>query len=128
MQILWREVFGGDCPLIVDEFLFCYKPLEINQSLGFHQFTARGKDCRLIKSLASSDRNWKSKFIFVSGFWAGNLVDVGRDPFAPYSGDLGNLRPEGMSLPFFLLSLHFFVYIYIYIYILTLAYHLFYRC
>ena len=60
MQILWREVFGGDCPLTVDEFLFCYKPSEINQSLGFHQFTARGKDCRLIKSLASSDRNWKS--------------------------------------------------------------------
>ena len=26
MQILWREVFGGDRPLTVDEFLFCYKP------------------------------------------------------------------------------------------------------
>ena len=60
MQILWREAFGGDRPLTVDKFLFCYKPSEINQSLGFHQFTARGKDCRLIKSLASSDRNWKS--------------------------------------------------------------------
>ena len=68
MQILWREVFGGDHPLTMDEFLFCYKPSEINQSLGFHQFTARGKDCRLIKSLASSDKNWKSEFIFVSGF------------------------------------------------------------
>ena len=101
MQILWREVFGGDRPLIVDEFLFCYKPSEINQSLGFYQFMARGKDCRLIKSLASSDRNWKTEFIFVSGFWVGNPVDVGRDPFAPYSGDLGNLRPEGTSLPFF---------------------------
>ena len=77
---------------------------------------ARGKDCRLIKSLASSDKNWKSEFIFVSGFWAGNPVDVGRDPFAPYSGDLGNLRLEGTSLPF-LLSLHFLVYTYIYIYI-----------
>ena len=116
MQILWREVFGGDRPLTVDEFLFCYKPSEINQSLGFHQFTARGKDCRLIKSLASSNRNWKSEFIFVSGFWARNLVDVGRDPFAPYSGDLRNLRPEGTSLPF-LPSLHFFIYSYIYIYI-----------
>ena len=102
---------GGDRPLTVDEFLFCYKPSEINQSLGFHQFTARGKDCRLIKSLASSDRNWKSEFIFVSGFWAGNPVDVGRDPFAPYFGDLGNLHPEGTSLPFFLylsFSLFFF--------------------
>ena len=116
MQILWREVFGGDRPLIVDEFLFCYKPSKINQSLGFHQFTARGKDCRLIKSLASSDRNWKSEFIFVSGFWAGNPMDVGRDPFTPYSGDLRNLRPKGTSLPF-LLSLHFFIYSYIYKYI-----------
>ena len=73
MQILWREVFGEDHPLTVDEFLFCYKPLKINQSLGFYQFTARGKDCRLIKSLASSDSNWKTEFIFVFGFWAGTL-------------------------------------------------------
>ena len=28
-------------------------------------------------------------------------MDVVRDPFAPYFGDLGNLRPEGTSLPFF---------------------------
>ena len=62
------EVFGGDRPLTVDEFLFCYKPSEINQSLGFYQFTAKGKDCRLIKSLASSNKNWKTEFILVSGF------------------------------------------------------------
>ena len=29
-------------------------------------------------------------------------MDVGRDPFASYSGDLGNLRPESTSLPFFI--------------------------
>ena len=51
MQILWKEVFGRDRPLTVDKFLYCYKPLEINQSLGFHQFTARGNDCRLIRTL-----------------------------------------------------------------------------
>ena len=28
-------------------------------------------------------------------------MDVDRDTFAPYTGNLGNLRPEGMSLPFF---------------------------
>ena len=27
------------------------------KSLGFYQFTVRGKDCRLIKSLITSDRN-----------------------------------------------------------------------
>ena len=68
MQILWREVFGGNRPLTMDEFIFCYKPSEINQSLDFYQFTTKGKDCRLIKSLASSNKNWKTEFIFVSGF------------------------------------------------------------
>ena len=97
--------------LTMDEFLYCYKPSEINQSNGFYQFTARGNDCRLIKSLASSDRNWKTEFIFVSGFWARNSIDVGKDHFIPYTGDLGNLRPEGTSLPFslFFLFISFFV-------------------
>ena len=54
MQVLWREVLEGDCALTVDEFLYCYKPSEINQSLDFFQFTVRGKDCRLIKSLVTS--------------------------------------------------------------------------
>ena len=57
MHVLWREMFEGDRPLTVDKFLFCYKPSEINQSLGFYQFIAKGKDCRLIKSLVTSDRN-----------------------------------------------------------------------
>ena len=71
MQVLWREVFEGNRPLTVDEFLYCYKLSEIKQSLGFYQFTARGKDYRLIKSIVSSDRNWKTEFFFVSGFWVG---------------------------------------------------------
>ena len=105
MQILWKEVFGGNRLFTVDEFLYCYKPSEISHSDGFYQFTARGNDCRLIKSLASPNRKWKTKYIFVSGFWAGNPVDVGKDPFPPYTGDLGNLRPEGTSLPLVYLSL-----------------------
>ena len=36
IQVLWREVFEGDRPLTVDEFLFCYKISEINQSLVFY--------------------------------------------------------------------------------------------
>ena len=57
IQVLWREVFEGNCPLTVDEFLYCHKPSEINQSLGFYQFTVSGRDYRLIKSLVTSDRN-----------------------------------------------------------------------
>ena len=100
MQILWRKVFGGGRPLIVDKFLCYYKPSEIHQSPGFYQFTARGRDCRLVKSLASSDRKWKTEFFFVFGFWAGNPMDVGRDTFGCYAGDLGNLCPKGKSLSF----------------------------
>ena len=101
-------MFGGNRSLTVDEFLYCYKPSKINQSNGFYQFTARGNDCRLIKSLASSNRNWKTEFIFVSGFWAGNPVDVGRDLFTPYTGDLGNLRLEGIHSFFFFLGTYNF--------------------
>ena len=99
MQVLWREIFERDRPLTMDEFLYCYKPSKINQSLGFYQFTARGSDCRLIKSLVTSDRNWKTEFFFVSGFWSGHPIKVGKDTFAPYTGELGNLHPEGMFLP-----------------------------
>ena len=66
MQVLWREVFEGNRPLTVDEFLYCYKPSEINQSLDFYQVIVRGKDYRLIKFLVTSDRNWKTEFFFVS--------------------------------------------------------------
>ena len=116
MQLLWREVFGRDLPLTMDEFLFCYKPSKINQSLGFYQFTVRGNDCRLIKSLVLFDRNWKTEFIFVFGFWAGHPMDVGRDTFAPYTGDLGNLRPKGMPLPFYLFC-YYIDYYYYFLYI-----------
>ena len=107
MQVLWREVFEGDCPLTVDEFLYCYKLSEINQSLGFYQFTARGKDFRLIKSLVTSDRNWKTKFFFVFGFWARRPIEVDKDPFPLYTGELGNLHPEGILIVVILLFVIF---------------------
>ena len=119
LQILWRKVFGRDRPLTMDEFLFCYKPSKINQSLGFYQFIAKGTNYKLIKSLVSSERNWKTEFFFISSFWVGNPVEVSRDTFAPYTRDLGNLRPEGMPLPpppfslsFFLLFIYLFIFIF----------------
>ena len=79
----------------------------INQSLGFYQFTARGKDYRLIKSIVSSDRNWKTEFFFVSGFWAGRPLEVSQDPFPPYAGELENLRPKGKLIVVTLLFIVF---------------------
>ena len=112
------EVFEGDFPLTVNEFLCCYKPSEINQSLGFYQFITRGKDYRLIKFLVTSDINWKTKFFFVSGFWARCPIEVDKDPFPPYTGELGNLRLEGMLI--LTLSFIFFILICSCLKILTL--------
>ena len=36
MQVLWREVFERNCPLTIDKFLYCYKPFEISQFIGFY--------------------------------------------------------------------------------------------
>ena len=82
----------------MDEFLYCYKHSEISQSLGFYQFSARGSNCRLIRSLPLSDRLWNTEFFFVSWCWARNLVKVGRDTFPPYIGDIGRLCSKGMLL------------------------------
>ena len=107
MQVLWREVFDGNRPLTMDEFLYYYKPFEISQSLGLYQFSARGSNCRLLKSLPTSNRKWKTEFCFVSVFWVGKPIEVGTDPFSPYIGEMGNLRPEGMSLFHYLFHFYF---------------------
>ncbi|KAL0008252.1 hypothetical protein SO802_009754 [Lithocarpus litseifolius] len=89
--------FNGNRPLIVEEFLYCYKPSEISQSLEFYQFSARGSNCRLIRCLPSFDRRWKKKFFFVSGYWAGNPIEVGRDTFPPYIDEIGRLCSQGKA-------------------------------
>ena len=38
MQVLWREALQGDRPITVDEFLYYYKPSEINKFASFYQF------------------------------------------------------------------------------------------
>ena len=100
MQVLWREAFNGNCPLTMDEFLYCYKPSKIIQYNGLYQFSARGSSCRLIRSLPLSDKRWKMEFFSVSRYWVGNPIEVGRDTFLPYTIEIGRLRSQGMLLTF----------------------------
>ena len=102
----YGKAFDRNRPFTVDEFLYYYKPSKISQSLGFYQFLARGSSCSLIRSLPLSDRRWKTEFFFVSGFWARNPVEVGKDPFLPYTGEMGRLRPESTLLLVLLLLLY----------------------
>ena len=52
----------------------------------------------MIKSIISLDRNWRTEFFFVSGFWVRRPLEVSQDPFPPYTKELGNLRFEGMLI------------------------------
>ena len=105
MQILWHDVFEGNCPITANEFLYCYKLSEIKQSTDFYQFSSRGPKFSLIKGRSSSDTLWKKEFFFISRNWVGNPVDVNNVPFPPFTSAPGHLRPEGMS---FFLSLCLF--------------------
>lgn len=80
----------------MEEFLYCYKPSKMSQFLGFYQFSTRGSSCRLVRFLPSFDWRWKIEFFFVSGFRAGNPVEVGKDPFPPCTSEMGHLHLEGM--------------------------------
>ena len=86
MQVLWSVVFDRNHHFTVDEFLYCYKPSKISQSLGFYLFLVKGSNYGLVRSLPISDRRWKMKFFFISGFQAGNPVEGGMDSFLPYTG------------------------------------------
>ena len=107
MQMLWCKVFEGNRPIIVDQFLYCYKPSEIKQSIGFYQFSSRGPQFSLIRGRSSFDRLWKKEFFFVFGNWARDLSDVNNAPFPPFTSALGHLRPKGTSFTFY------FVYFYL---------------
>ena len=101
MHVLWREALEGNCPITVNEFLYCYKPSEIKRSVGFYQFSSRGFYYSLIKGRSSSDRLWKTKFFIISRNWVGDPVDVHSAPFLPFTSPIGRLCPEGMfSLQF----------------------------
>ena len=88
------KAFEGNRPLTVDGFLYCYKPTEIHKSLQFFPFSARGFGCRMIESLPTSNRLWKTEFFCISRFWAGDPIEVGRDAFPPYTGAMGHLHSE----------------------------------
>ena len=43
MLVLWREVFEGNCPFTMDEFLYCYKPSKLTNPLAFINSQLEGK-------------------------------------------------------------------------------------
>ena len=50
IQVLWHEALEGNHPIIVDEFLYCYKPSGIKKkTTSFCQFSSKSSQISLIK-------------------------------------------------------------------------------
>uniref|UniRef100_A0A2N9FIE3 Transposase (putative) gypsy type domain-containing protein n=1 Tax=Fagus sylvatica TaxID=28930 RepID=A0A2N9FIE3_FAGSY len=66
-MVMWRVSSNGEEDLTVDEFLFCYEPVQIALSRGFWTFKNRDANSRVVQGLPSSDRIWKDGYFFVCG-------------------------------------------------------------
>jgi hypothetical protein len=66
-MVMWRVNSNGEEDLTVDEFLFCYEPVQIALSRGFWTFKNRDANSRVVQGLPSSNRIWKDGYFFVCG-------------------------------------------------------------
>uniref|UniRef100_A0A2N9EDI3 Transposase (putative) gypsy type domain-containing protein n=1 Tax=Fagus sylvatica TaxID=28930 RepID=A0A2N9EDI3_FAGSY len=66
-MVMWRVNSNGEEDLTVDEFLFCYEPVQIALSRGFWTFKNRDVNSRVVQGLPSSNRIWKDGYFFVCG-------------------------------------------------------------
>ena len=66
-MVMWRVSSNGEKDLTVDEFLFCYEPVQIALSRGFWTFKNRDANSKVVQGLPSSDRIWKDGYFFVCG-------------------------------------------------------------
>jgi hypothetical protein len=66
-MVMWRVCSKGVDSLMVDEFLYCYKPYQIAVSPGFWTLNSRKKRLKLVIGLPTSNREWKDDYIFVCG-------------------------------------------------------------
>ena len=58
---------NGARRLTVEEFFHCYRPAETAQSKGMYSFLPRSPLLRLICETPNSNRDWKSRYIFMEG-------------------------------------------------------------
>jgi hypothetical protein len=66
-MVMWKVNSNGEKDLTVDEFLFCYEPVQITLSRGFWTFKNRDANSRVVQGLPSSNRIWKDGYFFVYG-------------------------------------------------------------
>ncbi len=102
---MWRVCSKGVDSLMVDEFLYCYKPYQIAVSPGFWTLNSRKKRLKLVIGLPTSNREWKDDYIFVCGDnWEGLPWEEKDDSFVRVRRAWGTPPASGVCMCFSLSS------------------------
>jgi hypothetical protein len=107
-MVMWRVNSNGEEDLTVDEFLFCYEPVQIALSRGFWTFKNRDANSRVVQGLPSSDRIWKDGYFFVCGDNWERLPQEDPRDFVGVRRSWGTPSSSGVCLSFSCFSHHFF--------------------
>lgn len=83
-EVIWGQLSKGNRQLMLDEFLYYYKPQQISLSKGIYHFLARKLTLRLVSDMPDSNRNWKNRYFFDKGTkwvcrpekWVSMLTDL----------------------------------------------------
>ena len=67
MEILYGAMTDGARRLMVREFLYCYRPDEIDRSRGMYSFASKSPLLKAIFETPNSNRDWKSRYFFLQG-------------------------------------------------------------
>ena len=68
----------GQETLSSNEFLYCYRPVQVPKVKGIYYFKCRKEERNLVTKVPSSNRDWKRKIFFVNGLnWVYSLEEVG---------------------------------------------------
>ena len=80
--------------LMVQEFLHCYRPDEIDKSKGLYSFVPRKFVLKVIFETPDSNRDWKSHYFFLEGdSW---MCHLGETKHMPVDKTWGILNPSGI--------------------------------
>ncbi len=111
-MVIWRVNSNGEEDLTVDEFLFCYEPVQIAISRGFWMFKNRDANSRVVQGLPSSDRIWKDGYFFVCGDNWERLPQEDPRDFVGVRRSWGAPSSSGVCLSFSCFFILFFYYYY----------------
>uniref|UniRef100_A0A2N9G3V7 Transposase (putative) gypsy type domain-containing protein n=1 Tax=Fagus sylvatica TaxID=28930 RepID=A0A2N9G3V7_FAGSY len=98
-MVMWRVSSNGEEDLTVDEFLFCYEPVQIALSRGFWTFKNRDVNSRVVQGLPSSDRIWKDGYFFVCGDNWERLPQEGPNDFVGVRRSWGTPSSSALDRP-----------------------------